>query len=68
MFLLMKASILLKGPVSLLPSVSALINILLHASLHVFYGAWTQVVIVYELVAHSYITMFLVWIRIRPRI
>ena len=59
MLLFMQGSILLKGPVSLLPSVSALSNILLHASLHVFYGAWTQVVIVYKLVAHPYITMFI---------
>ena len=68
MFLLMKASILLKGPVSLLPSVSALSKLLFCASCHVVCVAWTKVVIIYELVAHYSVTVFLGWLQVRPYI
>ena len=66
--LLIQGSILLEGPVSLLPSVSALIKLILCASRHVVYVYWNQVVILYELVAHSSITIFLGWIQIHPHI
>ena len=59
MLLLMRGSILLAGPVSLIYSLISLRNILLGTSCHVFYVAWTQVIIVYKLVAHSSITIFL---------
>ena len=59
MLFLMKGSILLEGTVSLFSRLSALINILLRTSCHVVYVAWTQVIIVYKLVAHFSITIFL---------
>ena len=68
MMLLMQGNIILEGPVSILPSVSALIKLLLRSSCHVVYIAWTQVMIVYEIVADSSITMFLDWLQIRPHI
>ena len=52
-----QGSILLEGPVSLLSSVSALGKLLLRSSRHVVYVAWTQVMVVYEIVSHSSITM-----------
>ena len=68
MLLLMQGSILLGGLVSILPNVSALIKLLLQASRHAVYVDWTKVVFVYELVFHSSISMFLVWLQIRPKI
>ena len=64
MLLLTKGSIFLEGPVSLFPSVSALSKFLLRASCHVVYVAWTNVVIIYEFVSNSTITMFLDWIQV----
>ena len=66
MMLLMQGRILIEGPVSLFPSVSALINILLHASRHVVYVVWTQLMVLYDTVAHSIIMIFLGWLQIRP--
>ena len=59
MFLPVQVIILLKLLVYLFPIVSGLIKLLLRASRHVVYIVWTQVVILYEIVAHSSITMFL---------
>ena len=42
--------------------------IFLRAIRHVVYVDWTQLSIVYELVAHSSTTVFLGWLQIRPRI
>ena len=67
MLKLMQGIILLEGLVYIFRSVSALENILLRARQHVVYVAWTQVMVVYELVYHFSITLFLGWIQIRPR-
>ena len=64
MMLLMQDSIFLEGPVSLFSSLGALSKIILRASLHVVYVAWTKAVVVYDLVAYSSITMFLGWLQI----
>ena len=64
----MQGSILLEVPVSLFPSVRLLRNIFLRASRHVVYVAWTQVMVVYELVSYYFITIFLSWIQICPHI
>ena len=68
MLLLMKGRILLESPIYLLPGVSVLNKLLLCTSRHVVYVALHQVVIVYELVAHYSITMFIDSLQIRPRI
>ena len=68
MFLLMQGSILLDGQVSIFPNVSSLSNIFLCASHHVVYVAWTQVVVVYEVVVHSSIKMFTGWLQLPPRV
>ena len=59
MLILMQGSIFLEGLVPLLPSVYALIKLLLHARFHMFYVAWTKVVIIDEIVNHPSVTMFL---------
>ena len=68
MLLLMQGSIILTGPVSIFPSVSELINLLLCAIFHVVYVAWTQVMVAYDLVAYSSVTIIIEWLQIRPRI
>ena len=68
MLILMQGRIFIEVPVYLLPSVSALSKILLCASRHVVNVAWTKVVIVYEILSHFPITMFLGWLQILPRI
>ena len=60
----MKVIIPLKGLVYLFPCVSALSNLLLRVSRHMVYAAWAKVVIIYELVDHYSITMFLGWLQI----
>ena len=59
MLLFMKGSILIEGPVSILPIVSALGELLICAIHHVIYLAWNQVMALYELVDHFLITMLL---------
>ena len=66
MMILMQGSIFLEGLVPLLPSVYALIKLLLHARFHMFYVAWTKVVIIDEIVNHPSVTMFLGWLQVRP--
>ena len=66
MLILMQGSIFLEGLVPLLPSVYALIKLLLHARFHMFYVAWTKVVIIDEIVNHPSVTMFLGWLQVRP--
>ena len=66
MLTLMQGSILLKCPVSLFLRVSALSKLVICASHIVVYVTWTQVVIVYAFLSHSFITMFLGWLQIRP--
>ena len=63
MLILMKGIILLKYPVSIYPSVSVLSKLLFCASYHVLYVAWNKFVNIYELVDHSYITIFLGWLH-----
>ena len=66
MLILMQGSIFNEGPVSISPSVGALRNLLLCASQHGVYVLWTNIVIVYEILSHPSIMMFLAWIQIRP--
>ena len=48
MMLLIQGSIFSKGLVILLPSVSALVELLLSARRHMAYVSWTQVMVVHE--------------------
>ena len=66
MLLHVKGSILLEGPIYLSPNVSVLSKLLLCASRHVVYVDCTKVVIIYELVDHPSIMMFIEWIQLRP--
>ena len=63
MLLLMKGNIFIEGKFYFLPSVSALRKLLLCAIIHMVYVAWTKVVIIYELLAHYSITIFLAGFR-----
>ena len=62
MLLLMQGGILIEYPISILPS--ALIKLIFRASRHMVYVSWSKVVIIYEIVAHSSIKMFLGWIQV----
>ena len=68
MLLLIQARIILEVPVSLLPSVSGQVELLLRASRHMVYVAWTQVMVLYELVDHSSTTILILWLQIHPYI
>ena len=63
--ILIKGSIFIKGPVSLLPSVCAPTKILFGAIYHMIYVAWTKLVIINDLVTHHSVRMFLGWLQIR---
>ena len=66
--LLMKGSIFIEGPVSLLPSVYALSKLIFGSSSHMIYVDCTNLVNINELVIHISVTIFLSWIQIRPYI
>ena len=59
MLLLMQDIILLEGPFYILPSEGALSKIFFRASRHVVYVACIQVMVVYEIVAHYFIIIFI---------
>ena len=60
MLLLMQDIITLKCLGSIFPILSALSKMLSPVSPHVVYVAWTKLVIIYELVAHSSSTVLIV--------
>ena len=62
----MQGSILLKGTVSLLSSLSTTIELPFCASRYVDYIAWNKVLIIDERVSHYSITIFLGWLQVRP--
>ena len=62
----MQGSIFLEGPIPLFPSISALGELLLRFIRHVVYVAWTKLMIIYELVAQSSITILLGWLEVFP--
>ena len=66
MLLLLQGDIFLKGPIPLFPSVTALVNILLHASCHMSYVAGVQVIIVDDPKYQSPIAVLLIWLEICP--
>ena len=68
MLLLMQGSIFIDVSVPLFPSASALDELLLRARHHVVYVAWNQVMVVYELVAQSSVTMLLGWLEVHPHV
>ena len=65
-FHLMQGGIILKGPVYFLLSLGALIKILFCARYHIIGVAWAKIMFIGELVTHTYVTMFLGWIQVRP--
>ena len=66
MLFLVQGIIFLKYSIPLFPSVSALGEILLHASHDVVYASRTQEMVVYKPISQSFTTMFLIWIEVRP--
>ena len=63
--LIMQGVILLEVPVYFLPSVGALIKIFLRSSCHMVDVSWTKIMVIYDLVIHPSVTIFLGWIQVR---
>ena len=61
----MQGSIILEGTVYLIPSLCAMSKLIFCDSCHMVDVAWTKILIIYELVAHPSVTIFLGWIQER---